>query len=152
MVSIWIGALLAVGLTNSPVENAKADAIQCDVQIIHAKKETGDADPALEPISRYLTRAFGSRYRSFKQIDRSSMSLPLNSAETKSLPNNTVLRLMYLGSEENLLRLEMSVGDLKTNVKVHNGGLFFQAGRSYRNGMLIVAIRVTKQPSKKPIQ
>ena len=149
MVSIWMGALLAIGLTNSPLENTQADAIQCDVQIIHAKKESGDADPALTPISRYLKRSFGSRYRSFKQLNRTSMQLRVNAVGTESLPNNTTLRLKYLGSEENLLRLEMSVGDLKTNVKVHNGGLFFQAGRSYRNGMLIVAIRVKKDPSQK---
>jgi len=151
MVSIWMGALLAIGLTNSPVENTKADAIQCDVQIIHAKKESGVDDPALEPISRYLKRSFGSRYRSFKQITRTSMRLRINNVGTEALPNKTTLRLKYLGSEENLLRLEMSVGDLKTNVKVHNGGLFFQAGRSYRNGMLIVAIRVKKDPSQKPM-
>ena len=151
MVSIWMGALLAIGLSHSPVENTKADAIQCDVQIIHAKKEAGVDDPALEPISRYLTRSFGSRYRSFKQINRTSMLLPIHAVGTETLPNKTTLRLKYLGSEENLLRLEMSVGDLKTNVKVHNGGLFFQAGRTYRNGMLIVAIRVKKDPSQKPM-
>jgi len=35
----------------------------------------------------------------------------------------------------------MAVGGLKTTVKVHDGGLFFQAGRSYKKGMIIVAIR-----------
>ena len=142
---------MAIGLTYSPVESTKADTIQCDVQIIHAKKEAGKVDPALEPISRYLTRSFGSRYRSFKQLNRTSMRLPVNAVGTEALPNKTTLRLVYLGSEENLLRLEMSVGELKTNVKVHDGGLFFQAGRSYQNGMLIVAIRVKKHPSSKPM-
>jgi len=145
MHSIWMVAVIASSFGYSPMENAQTDSIQCDVQIIHATKDGNSIDPALQPIARYLTRSFGSRYRSFRQIKLAKLQLGLHKEGTEKLPNNTDLKLKYTGTEKSLLRLEMSVGGLKTNVKVHNGGLFFQAGRVYRGGMLILAIRVQKQ-------
>ena len=129
-------------LTGPQPGEKKADAVRCDVQVIHATKGSAYVDPSIRPLSRYLKNSFGSRYTRFRRLEKSTLTLKLKERGAQSLPNSTRLNLTYLGIEESLLRLVMEVGGLKTTVKVHEGGLFFQAGRKYKSGMLIVAVRV----------
>ena len=124
-----------------PDDDGATARIRCDIQIIHATRGAEFVDPALRPLARYLEASFGSRYQSFKLLNRSPMTLSRNERSGLQLPNNTELVLTYLGNENEQLRLTMEVGSLRTTVKVHDGGLFFQAGRRYQGGMLVVAIR-----------
>ena len=134
-------ALLLSATGPVPTANQKASKVRCDITVIHATKGKAGVDPALKPLASYLTNSFGSRYQSFKEIGRTALTLAPNERAVHKLPNDTELSLTYLGADETLLRLLMEVSGLKTTVKVHDGGLFFQAGRSYKEGMLVVAIR-----------
>ena len=145
MTLILLAAALITGLSSDTLVNTDSKPVQCDIQVIHATKGDKHIDPLLRPIERYLNRSFGNRFQSFKLLDSSRLVLNKSQQGQRSLPNNTTLSLTYLGIEQSLLRLEMAVGGLKTTVKVHDGGLFFQAGRSYKNGMLIVAIRAKRE-------
>ncbi len=142
--SMIAAILLSLSLTAGPDPGAsgKSGKIRCEIQIIHATRGKPFVDPTLKPLKRYLENSFGSRYQSFKQLSKRSMPLSKGQRSTEALPNKTQLSLTFLGSgDSNRLRLMMEVGGLKTRVKVHNGGLFFQAGRRHKGGMLIVAIR-----------
>lgn len=137
-----IAALTWLALTGpDPTADEKVGKVRCDIQVIHATHGDPSIDPALKPISGYLTKSFGNTFQSFKLIGSGSLLLGKDQRGAQKLPNDTEMALTFLGVEESFLRLAMELSGLKTNVKVHDGGLFFQAGRSYKGGMLIVAIR-----------
>ena len=139
-VIVTLAISLSLGAGPTP-DGLTARKVRCDIQVIHATSGQNFVDPQLKPISRYLKNSFGARYQSFRQLGRSSLSLAKKQKGRHMLPNDTKLLLTYLGASDSLLRIVMEVGGLKTTVKVHDGGLFFQAGRKYKGGMLIVAIR-----------
>ena len=141
MIHTLLAAAAFMVLSGPQPDEKKDGAVRCDVQVIHATKGSPYVDPSIRPLSRYLKNSFGSRFTRFRRLEKSNMTLKVDARGTQSLPNSTKLHLTYLGVEDSLLRLVMEVGGLKTTVKVHDGGLFFQAGRKYKNGMLIVAVR-----------
>ena len=126
-----------------PNADPEPKQVRCDVQVILATAGAPDIAPELRPIKRYLENSFGNRYSRFEHVSASRLLLGKDQRGGVSLPNGNQLSLTWLGAEDGLLRLAMEVGGLKTQVKVHDGGLFFQAGRKYKDGMLVVAIRVT---------
>lgn len=122
--------------------------VRCEVRMIHA---TGGAsakpyiDPALKSLATYLKKSFGGRYASFKQLELKSLSLEKGRKGTVELPNERPLSLTYEGynDKDRFIRLFMELPHLRTTVKIRDGGLFFQAGQSYRGGMLILAIHAS---------
>ncbi len=142
MIAVVIAAFaMSMSLGPDPGSSGKSGKVRCEIQIIHATRGKPFVDPTLKPLKRYLENSFGSKYQSFKQVSKRSMPLSRGQRSSEALPNDTQLSLTYLGGDGSRLRLLMEVGGLKTRVKVHNGGLFFQAGRRYKGGMLIVAVR-----------
>ena len=141
MHSAVVGLLLLALAGPDPNADEKVGKVRCEIQVIHATHGQAFIDPALKPISSYLTNSFGNHFQSFQLIGSGSLLLAKDQRGAQKLPNDTEMALTFLGMEDSLLRIAMEVSGLKTNVKVHDGGLFFQAGRSYRGGMLIVAIR-----------
>ena len=141
---IALSGMMALALLAGPEPNAgeKIGSVRCEIQVIHATRGTPFVDPSLKSLKRYLTRSFGNRYQSFQQVSSGRLVIRKDQRRTRKLPNSTELGLTYLGSDASLLRLVMEVSGLKTQVKIHDGGLFFQAGRAYKGGMLVVAIRV----------
>ncbi|MFT7624204.1 MAG: hypothetical protein ACI9WU_003391 [Myxococcota bacterium] len=125
-----------------PTQANKVARVRAEIQVIHATRGDKFVDPSLKSLKRYLENSFGTRYQSFKLLGKSSMPLSRAQRQTQKLPNETELALTFLGTQASRLRLLMEVGGMKTTVKVHDGGLFFQAGRRYKAGMLVVAIRV----------
>ena len=142
-----IGSVLLTALTflhgQGALGSSESAGIRCDIQVIHATKGPAHVDPALRPIARYLESSFGNRYTRFVRLGRADLDLSKGQTGRQALPNGTHLELTYLGTESTLHRLELAVDGLKTRVKIHDGGLFFQAGRRYKDGMLIVAFRTS---------
>lgn len=138
-------ALFAFVATQGHVmtDSEQPKAVRCDVQVILASNGAPDVAPEQRPLKRYLENSFGNRYSRFEQLASHRLMLTPDRRGELSLPNDTSLGLTYLGVEGGLLRLSMDLAGLKTTVKVHDGGLFFQAGRKFRDGMLVVAIRAT---------
>ncbi len=133
-----------------PNADPQPKQVRCDVQVILSTAGAPDIAPELRPIKRYLENSFGNRYSRFEHVSASRLLLGKDQRGGVSLPNGNQLSLTWLGAEDGLLRLAMEVGSLKTQVKVHDGGLFFQAGRKHKDGMLVVAIRVTAVGSAGP--
>ena len=138
---------LALALT---APTARADespaAAEAEIRVILAESGPSHMDPALRTLARYLKNSFGARYQSFRQLQRARIALPRGRRSMRRLPNDTELALTFLGTADGRLRLRMEVAGLKTIVRIHDGGLFFQAGRRYHKGMLVVAIRVRARP------
>lgn len=124
------------------------EQVACEIHVIHAQKGKPHMDPKLKSMARYLNNAF-ARYQSFKRINKDAFRLGLQKSDRTKLPNGDHLKLTFLGGEKNMLRLAMELSGLKTTVKVRDGGLFFQAGHKYKNGMLVVAIRARKVVKKR---
>lgn len=146
------GALITttVLLMAGPIQAQETNnRVSCEIHVIHAEKGANHIDTQLKSMSRYLTRAFGNRFQSFKQVKKGQYELNLKKSNSTKLPNGTQLKLTNLGTEKGMLRLAMEISGLKTTIKVRDGGLFFQAGRKYKKGMIIVAIRARKVASKR---
>jgi len=138
-------AVAAMGLSGpEPAKDAPKLRIKCEIQVIWAKHGKKHIDDDLKPIAHYLRNSFGNRYERFELHSQGGFTLEKRRSGVQKLPNDSRLKLTFLGVEKALLRLTMEVSGLKTTVKIHDGGLFFQAGRKYRGGMLVVAIRVRK--------
>ncbi|MEC9072090.1 MAG: hypothetical protein VX938_06915 [Myxococcota bacterium] len=110
-----------------------------DVQVIHASRAEGPADPALKPLSQYLTKSF-KRYKSFKRLDQITLVSSRGTAAKGKLPDKKTLSLKYVESEKGFVKVALELDGLKTTVRVRDGGLFFQAGRLYKDGILVLAI------------
>jgi hypothetical protein len=123
----------------APAEAPLLGATQAtvDVIVIHATRD-GEVDPRLERMGRTLTRAFRG-YSGFEPIVTESVSAPQGQAQRMALPNQTQLAFTYLGVQDGFLRIQLEVGGMSSTVKVQDGGTFFQAGRGYRDGMIVLA-------------
>jgi hypothetical protein len=98
-------------------------------------------DPKLEALTEYLTQSF-SRYKAFDQLAAHVATVPAKGAMKKKLPDGKLLSLEFRGVEKGFVKIHLELDGLKTTVDVRNGGLFFQAGRVYQAGILVLAIRV----------
>ena len=60
-----------------------------------------------------------------------------------SLPEGGTFAAIYGGvtPEKGLLRVSLEYGDFRTKVRIHDGGVFFQAGKKVREGTLVIAIK-----------
>jgi len=140
-----IALLVVAAVCLAAAPGAASAGVRAEVRVIHASggADAGAyVDPALKPIAGYLTKSFGARYTSFRQVDLQTLTLELQQRGTVDLPGERQLALTFKGVKDDFVRLFMELPHLKTTVKVRDGGLFFQAGQSYQGGMLILAIRV----------
>jgi hypothetical protein len=139
--ALLLAAVVCLGAAPRPAQAT----VRAEVIVIHATGGPGagpSIDPALTALADYLTRSFGARYSSFRQLDRQTLALDVQERGTLELPGDRELALTFKGVKDDFIRLFMELPHLKTTVKVRDGGLFFQAGTSYQGGMLILAIRV----------
>lgn len=116
----------------------------CTVRVILAKGGGGGMDPSIKnPLKRYLTKSFGTRYESFDLLDTATMDVTRGKRGKISLPDGTWLRLSYLGNQGKFIKLSMEMPGVKTLIRIRDGGLFFQAGHKHKGGMMILAISAT---------
>jgi hypothetical protein len=145
----WLLCLVVALLLVSEVRplHAEGSAVMSHVRVIHATPGERGApvmDPALQPIASYLSRSFGARYASFRELDQRALRLARGERTGFTLPDGRDLGLTYRGDERDFILLFMELPHLKTTVKVRNGGLFFQAGQPFEGGILILAIHASK--------
>ena len=119
-------------------------AVRLDVQAIHARPgtATGSAPKAL---ADRLRKAFPG-YGTFDLLATHLLELSPGKAGTARLPNDRELTLTYLGPADRFLKLRVDIPPrLRTEVRVNDGGTFYQAGMDYRGGVLILAIRAKRR-------
>ncbi|MBM4371031.1 MAG: hypothetical protein FJ098_05215 [Deltaproteobacteria bacterium] len=132
--------LLAAG----PPCRAAEPAARCKVRVVLARPGGGGVDPAIrEPLKGYLAGSFGTRYDAFELLDTRTLEIEHGTRGEVPLPDDSWLRLTHLGTQGEFIKLSMELPGVKTLIRIRDGGLFFQAGHRYRNGMMILAISAT---------
>lgn len=120
---------------------AEAPPITVSVTVIHAKETSGAIDPKLAALANYLAKSF-PKHHEFRRLDSASARLVLGGETRLLLPNQAELGCRYEARDGQFIALHLEVGGLKTTVHVKDGGTFFQAGRAYEGGMIVLAFEV----------
>jgi len=128
--------------SSGDTEAKQASGVQLTVTMIHATKTPAPADQELTELAPYLIKSFKG-YRGFTKLSDASQTAARGAWATFKLPGSKTLKLKSLATENKntMLTLQLLLGSLDTTVKVRNGGLFFQAGRVYKDGILVLAIQ-----------
>lgn len=152
MLKTLITAALTAGLLIAPgaafagsgpepaaVKMASASA-SIDVVVIHATKG-GEVDGSLAGLAKTLQRAFKG-YSGFKKLDESKASLAEGNSHQLRLANGCELAYTFVGVDrDGFLQVHIEVDGLRSTVRVKDGGTFFQAGRGYQDGMIVLAFK-----------
>lgn len=150
MKSLLLSFIALVLLLPQSVQSQEA---RFKVRVLLASKQGERVDPQIpDGIGKYLKKTFGARYSSFQLLDSRVMKVKLDQTGELTLPDQSVLKLRFRGLPEDFVKLTMEIKDLRTTIRIKNGGLFFQAGHRYKNGILILAIgaQTEKPEAKKP--
>ena len=138
-------ALVVVVATHPGIAQAQAKKVQVEVQSIQAltAKDKGKAPAKL---AKKLRAAFMG-YQSFSVLATRAMALEKGKSGSMALPNKRSLDVTYLGVADKMLKLRVAIPpDLRTDVRVSNGGTFYQAGMKHDGGILILAIQAKTLP------
>ena len=127
-------------------EVAGAAEATFQIQVLLARQESGERDGRIpDALRSYLDGSFGTRYRSFAFLDEASVQVTPGEPGSVRMPDGSSLSLTFRETQGEFLVLDMQLKDLKATVRIRDGGLFFQAGHRYLDGMLIVAITARLQ-------
>ena len=111
-----------------------------EVTVVHATKGAPSIDPKLKDLASYLKTSLGD-YNAFAQKGSHRATVKVGAATSVSLPDTTNLTLSYRGVAKGFVKVYLELDGLKTTVDVRDGGLFFQAGRRHKGGILVLAIK-----------
>lgn len=142
-------ALLITGPASSaavaapPPVVAGQRAVEIHVSVIHATRAAAPAPPApaIRHLEGQLSRSFRD-YNVFTPVSSHDITVGPDGSAPLSLPNGTRLALRHDGTQDGYIQLHLSVGGLRTTVQVKPGAVFFQAGRAYEGGILVLAFEV----------
>ncbi|MGM0558530.1 MAG: hypothetical protein ACQEVA_19245 [Myxococcota bacterium] len=135
-------ALVVVGTMLGFADTAAAQDVDVTVRSISASKDGNNFDPKLNDLKNKLTRAF-SGYTSFKLVQTDDFTLDKSQAETVTVPGGTEVTLTFHGLAGDFYKMGLSIADkLTTTLRASPKSTFFQAGLSYKSGILILAITV----------
>jgi hypothetical protein len=139
------GSALAHPVTPHGEIRARDDAaLELTVTVILAKKGEARPIPAeLKPLERYLVGSFKG-YGDFSRVARHLVTVRGGQPSSVQLPNGTTLALRHDGVRDGYHHLHLEVGGLKTTVHVTPGATFFQAGRAWEGGMMVLAFEAAR--------
>lgn len=141
MQAVLMLGILGFGLLGQAQE-AHAEDVSVQVRSIAASKANANFDSRLNDLRGQLSKGFGS-YTSFTLVDQKQLTIGESKSETVTLPNGEVLSLTFHGFAGNLAKLGMGIANkMNTTLRISRGSTFFQAGLNYKDGILIVAIKV----------
>ncbi len=143
------GVLIATPVTaETPARTPDAAGLQAtfNVTVVHAHNAKPGVDPKLTPLTEYLTKSF-SRYKTFDQVGTHKGSVTVDGKTSTTLPDGKALTLVFRGVEKGFVKVYLELDGLKTTIDVRDGGLFFQAGRVYKGGILVLAIGAKTGPA-----
>ncbi|MFO0745697.1 MAG: hypothetical protein U1F43_08490 [Myxococcota bacterium] len=121
---------------------AEGQAVRVEVTVIHATNAGTGVAPDLAGLAKYLTKSF-TQYNTFQRLDQQQQDLAQGAEAHLALANGSELVYRNGGLKDGFVSLHLEVGGLKTTVNVKDGGTFFQAGRAYNGGMIVLAFKVT---------
>lgn len=146
MMSSGAPALAADGREPQPAGLVAAEGpVDVTVTVIHAKKSEGGVAPELAKIEKYLHGSF-PEHKSFVRLSSSTEHLAIGAQGQLELPNGSKLVYRHTGWKNGFVALHLDVGGLLTTVNVKDGATFFQAGRAYQDGMIVLVFQVQSAP------
>ncbi len=131
---------LTPDLPEPPAEPAASAKATFSVTVIHASRSEGGVDKALGDLQKYLVKSF-TGYNSFRRLDHRFVEVALGAAGALTLPDTKTLSLKFIEAKKGFIKVHLSLDGLETTINVKDGGLFFQAGRVFKDGILVLAIR-----------
>lgn len=126
-----------------PEVSAGSQAVEVHVSVIHALKSSAPSAPApsVRHLHGQLSRSFRD-YNDFKPLSSRDIRVDADGSSPLTLPNGTRLVLRHDGTRDGYIQLHLSVGGLRTTIQVKPGAVFFQAGRAFDGGILVLAFEV----------
>ncbi len=140
--AVVAGCLLGAALLAPAPARADPKA-RVTVTVIQAKKDPPHLHPALQPLWDTLKKSFGDKFANFERVGETSRVVDSGAPVETTLPNGERFAAIYNGvtPDKGLLRVNVEMGEFRTKVRIHDGGVFFQAGKRFQDGTLIVAVR-----------
>jgi hypothetical protein len=146
-----------VGAQGKPPEKPPAEApkkaeFATEVMVLHATNSGKGIDARIGKMPELKKPPFSS-YDSYELLNKARLPLVKDDPKTIQLPNGRVLqtKLLEVLADKESLRLSASINQPggKTflpllEVKAKVGQSFIVAGQSYKNGILVLVIRVAK--------
>jgi hypothetical protein len=121
-----------------------------EVMVLHATNSGKGIDGRIGNMPELKKPPFSS-YDSYELLSNTSLPLIKDNPKTTRLPNGRVLQTKLLEARKESLRISASINQpggkdflplLEVKAKV--GQAFIVAGQSYKNGILVLVIRVVK--------
>lgn len=152
-------ALVVVALSAGPVaaqppaapsaSAASAEPIRGRVMVILATREAGLIDPRLRRVQALRQPPF-NEFRSMALLSSPRIDLRLNEPQVFPLPNGRRMRVIVTDITDNgrfrvrvsINRPEMSDYLPEAQILASPGDAFFVAGQSFRDGMLVIGVRL----------
>jgi hypothetical protein len=142
-----------IGRAAAPLGDAPREAVKhfADILVLHATNEKKGIDRRIGEMPE-LTKPPFSSYDSYTLVDRGRLPLEKGVPKTLVLPNRRVLEAKLLEVLANgSVRLSASINQPGgkeflplLEVKAKLGQPFIVAGQSYKNGILVLVIRVVR--------
>ena len=140
---LFAAALTSVAGPSIAHAQAPTGKAHVTVKTIHAKKAKAKST-APEALVERLSKAFPN-YGSFHLLGGAEWDLAKDKKGDHKLPTEETLSVTYLGPQDKHLRLRIVIPPkLKTEVRVKNGGIIYQAGMAHDGGILILSVRAQK--------
>jgi hypothetical protein len=99
-------------------------------------------DRRLLPLKKDLEKAFSPRFKRFEYIEASYPRLSLNRPKVINMPGGGTMKVTFLGRTGKYIQMKLELPEWSGKVRAKNGKRFFQAGRKYRDGILVISIRM----------
>lgn len=141
---------LVLGLTLLLPAGVGAQEVGFKVRVILARQVDGPPDGKIpRKLQGYLERSFGGRFKSFKLLMDKGLAVQKGETGAMKLMDSSELRLSFREFQGEFIVLQMSLKDLDATVRIRDGGMFFQAGHRYGDGMLVLAVTARLKGSEK---
>jgi len=154
--SVAPGVVPAPADSESPV--ATPSSIKSEVLVLYASNDGSGIDKKIPPISALGKPPFSS-YNSYALLDDSELPIDLGKSADKQLPDTTKLTLTFnsvtiskpkdgekpellFTLTESIMRTDGSAVLPSLQVKAKRGEYFFLAGTKYKDGILVIGVRV----------
>ena len=142
---VVVGVALGVLWAGAAAQAARADArATVQVTVIEARKGPPFLHATLQPMWDLLKRSFGDKFVYFDLYRAAEQTLAEGGRVDVEMPGGDHFVAVYGGvtPEKGLIKVAIEYGEFRTQVRIHDGGTFFQAGRKFGDGILVVAVRV----------
>lgn len=146
-ISLFLGIFIVLVLAWSQEASADPPAL-VRVSVIHAKKGPPFLHDGVKPLWDTLRKTFGGRFAYFDLLSSTERHVEKQGRVEVRMPDQGMFAVVYRGVSEDgrFVKVTIEHDDLKSRVRIHDGGLFFQAGKRWQGGVLIVGVRVTLIP------